>query len=419
MPPPKSMPFVARLTRIALPVVILASGAAVFATLKATRPEQKPVTMQERVWRVEVQPAEPGVLTPSLTLYGRLQTPDLLKAAASASARVEKVLVRDGDRVEKGQLLVRLDERDFRPRLAQAAAEVAELEAQMRSEMNRYQADNKALEQEQKLLEIAGESVGRAKRLLRQKLGSDSDLDAAEEALARQALAVTRREMDITDHPARLQALQARLDKAKAGLEQISLDYERSAFVAPYAGVITEVAVTAGDQVREDDVLIRMYALDSLEVRARIPAPYQEEVRAALAQGMTLFGETRLGGRTLRLRLVRLSGESDPSGVDGLFRLESGTQWLRLGQVIGFRLQRPPQGEVVAIPLPAVYGGDRIYKLVDGRLRGMRVEALGVHRNADQDERLLVRSPELQAGDLIVVTHLPNAVDGLRAERLQ
>jgi multidrug efflux pump subunit AcrA (membrane-fusion protein) len=398
--------------------VILASGAAVFATLKATRPEQKPVQMQERIWRVEVQAAEPGVLTPSLTLYGRLQTPDLLKAAASASARVEKVLVRDGDRVKQGQLLVQLDERDFRPRLAQARAEVAELEAQIRSEMNRHQADIKALEQEQKLLEIARAAVGRANRLYKQKLGSDSDLDAAEEALARQALAVTQREMDIADHPARLQALQARLAKAKAGLQQITLDYERSAFVAPYAGVITDVVVTAGDQVKEDAVLIRMYSLDSLEVRARIPAPYQDEVRAALAQGVTLLGEAQLGGRTLRLRLMRLSGESDPSGVDGLFRLESGAEWLRLGQVIRFQLQRPPQRETVAIPLAAVYGGDRIYTLADGRLQGIRVEALGVHRSADEDERLLVRSAQLQAGDLIVVTHLPNAVDGLRAERL-
>jgi hypothetical protein len=44
------------------------------------------------------------------------------------------------------------------------------------------------------------------------------------------------------------------------------------------------------------------------------------------------------------------------------------------------------------------------------------VEVLGGVSNGRGGEELLVRSPGLAEGDRIVVTPLPNAVDGLRVE---
>ena len=43
-----------------------------------------------------------------------------------------------------------------------------------------------------------------------------------------------------------------------------------------------------------------------------------------------------------------------------------------------------------------------------------QIERVGEQRNADGDTRVLVRSPDLQPGDRIVITQLPNAMDGLR-----
>ena len=121
----------------------------------------------------------------------------------------------------------------------------------------------------------------------------------------------------------------------------------------------------------------------------------------------------------MRLRLVRLAGEAKASGVDGLFAVEGGLEQLRLGQMISLRLERPARDGIVAVPFQAVYGGDRLYTLVDGRMRGITVEPLGGWANGDGDERLLVHAPELTAGDLVVVTHMPNAVDGLRVEAVE
>ena len=169
-----------RFLKIILPILILSGAIGVFAALKATKPVQPPAKIGERVWRVEVEPVQPRTLAPLLTLYGRVESASLFKGAAPAPSRVDRVLVREGERVMQGQPLVVLDPRDFLPRLDQARAEVAELEAKLRSEEIRHGSDQTALKQEQKLLELAHEGVDRARKMLKQRLGSDSAMDAAE-----------------------------------------------------------------------------------------------------------------------------------------------------------------------------------------------------------------------------------------------
>ncbi len=405
-----------RFLKITLPILILSGAIGVFAALKATKPVQPPAKIGERVWRVAVEPVHPRTLAPLLTLYGRVESASLFKAAAPAPSRVDRVLVREGGQVKQDQLLAVLDQRDFLPRLDQARAEVAELEAQLRSEQIRHGSDQTSLKQEQKLLELAREGVNRARKMLKQGLGSDSALDAAEQDVARQELTVTTRRLAIADHPARLKALEARLARARAKREEIELDYERSRVLAPYAGIVAGVEVAEGDQVAENAVLLSLYSPDSLEVRARIPAMFQYELQRALAAGHPLQGGFRIGDERIDLTLARMAGEADPSGVDALFRIGQGHEWLRPGQVLRFRIQRLPRDNAVPVPYQAVYGGKRLYLLQDGRLRGLKVETLGAFMDESGNDRLLVHVPELSAGDRLVITHLPNAIDGLRVD---
>ena len=402
--------------KIILPIAVLVVGVGTFAYLKSTAREQPAAEIKERIWRVEVQEVMPRTLTPTLTLYGQVETPKRLKAAAPAASIVEDVVAKEGDRVTKHQLLVRLDERDFLPRLRQARAEVEELRALIVSEDNRYQSDQQALRHEEELLALTRNEVERNKALQKRKLGAESALDRARQDAARQALTVTSRRYSIDDHRARLEQLKARLIRAEAHLQEAELEYERSSLRAPYDGIVASVAVTVGDRVKQSDILLEMYALDSLEVRARIPAPYQEELLRAQGKGKRLTGSAERGAGQIKLRLDRISGQASPSGMDGLFRIDQGAALLRTGQVLRFQLQRLPQHNAVAVPYQAVYGSNRIYKLVEDRMEGIKVEPLGSY--FDGEEKLLVRSEALRAGDRIVITHLPNAIGGLRAEAL-
>ncbi len=405
-----------RLFKVLLPLLILVIGVGAFQILRSTKPEQASPTVQERVWRVEVEPVERIAAAPQLELYGRVETPDLLRATASAAAWVTEVRVQDGDVVAEGEVLLRLDERDFRPRIAQVDAEIADLEAQIASEKNRVETDRRALEQERQLLQLAQGAVARQQRLKTQQVGAEQALDDARRTEAQQQLAVGNREMDIADHPSRLRGLEARLASNQARLAELQLELERATIRAPYAGIVTGVEVTAGDQVSKGEVLVRLYATESLEVRARVPAPHQDELIAALTQGMALTARAMSGGESLTLRFERLAGEADPSGVDALFEVEGDSGLVRLGQLLSLNLERPLREALVEVPFRAVYGSGRLYVVEDGRLRGIDVEPLGTRLSARGEERLLVRSDALEPGAALVTTHMPNAIEGLRVE---
>jgi multidrug efflux pump subunit AcrA (membrane-fusion protein) len=107
-----------------LPLLIVLIGVAGFMALKATRPKPATAAPQERVWRVETLAVTPADHRPLLALFGRVEAPDRVRAAAPVVGRLLSVAVRDGDRVEAGALLARMDPRDLEPRLAQARAEV-------------------------------------------------------------------------------------------------------------------------------------------------------------------------------------------------------------------------------------------------------------------------------------------------------
>ena len=398
------------------PLALLLGGISVFIYLKLTRAEQPQVEIRERIWRVDVVEAEPATLAPSLTLYGKVEHPQVLKAAAPAEAVVQRVLVREGEAVTPGQLLLELDPRDFQPRLDQALADVAELEAELASERQRHGSDRKALQREREILELARAEVVRAERLQQKNLGSDSALGQARQEAARQALVVISREFAVADHESQVSQLEARLLRARAELEQRQLEMERSRLEAPFAGLISRIAVAPGDRVRKADVMLELYDPQALELRARIPAPYRDELHQSLSQGRQVLGHAQLGDSRIELSLERLSGAADPRGIDGLFRIEEGLRWLRLGEMLEFQLQRPPRERALALPYQALYGGNRIYLLEDGRMRGVQIEPLGSLLDENGDERLLVASGEIQAGDRVITTHLPNAVTGLRAE---
>ena len=395
---------------------ILATGIGSFVILKLSGPVQQPVESRERVWRVDTLSAQPARLSPTLTLYGRVETPELLRAAAPADGRVVAVQAREGQRIEPGQLLLSMDPRDFAPRVQQAQADVDDLQAQLQREQLQHAANQAALAHERELLELAERALQRARDLRERKLGSDAAVDEARQNRRRQLLAVTTRQLEVDEHEARLRQYQARLERARAALTQALLDQERSTISAPFSGFVARVEVAAGDQVKRADTLLALYPADALEVRAKLPAPYQQELLQSLDAGLTLRATARVGGREITLQLDRVSGEADPSGIDGLFRIQHGAELLRLGSMMTLQLQRDPQAGVVAVPYTALYGNDRMYKLVDNRLQAITVTALGDYAGAGDQPMLLVKSAQLQAGDQLVTTHLPNAVTGLRAE---
>jgi HlyD family secretion protein len=407
------------LFKFILSMLVMALGIALFSYLKQSRPERPQPKLKEKVWNVAVIEAMPQDLSPHLTLYGETETPALLRAAAPGAGVVAEILVRKGDRVRSGQQLLVLDPRDFEPAVQQAEADVLDLQAQLNDLQLRHESNQALLAEEQRLLELAQAELARNQRLSKQNLGSDSALDAARNTLSRQELSLISRQSEIQRYAASRAQLQARLQRSQAQLAEAQLALQRSRIVAPFDGMVSAVEVAAGDRVQIAATLLSLYPVAQLEVRARIPVRYQGEIQAALTAGEVLHAEAQMAGHRVQLILDRLAGEAAPGGIDGLFRVAAGGEFLRLGNLLKLQLQRPLQHDLVAIPFHAIYGNNRIYLLKEGRMQGLTVENVGQYLPPDAPPQLLIRSAVIEPGDSIITTHLPQAVSGLKVNVLE
>lgn len=384
-----------------VPLLLLSIGILGFVLLVATRPAKTPVEVRERAWTVAVETVTPGSHVPVLTLYGVVDSPRAAVLTAAVAAYVAEVPVREGEVVEADAPLVRLDERDARLVLTQREAQVA-------SAQRSHRNDVQALAHERQLLQLAEKAVERAQTLVARNLGPQAALDEATAALERQRLAVAARALAVADYPQRLAQLEAQQEQAR-------LDLERTHIIAPFHGRVAALHVAPGDRVRAGDRIAEIYAVAGMELRAAVPAPWLPVVRAAVAAG-EVRATARIDGTDYELRLAGLSGRAGAggAGVDVLLRFVDGAAELPLGRFAEVYLHLPPVAQAVALPHEALYGRDRIYRLVEGRMAMLPVERLGESLNGDGTTRLLLRSPELRAGDRVIVTRLPNAMDGLR-----
>jgi RND family efflux transporter MFP subunit len=399
-----------------LPMLILGAFVLLALWLYASRPRLQPVPAKERAWLVSVQRVHLGALAPHATLYGRLESLASAQLRAAVSAEVKSVAVVEGDRVQAGDLLVRLDEDDARLRLEQREADVIDAEARVEAEKTRYQADQIALKRERRLLQLTRDEVGRLRDLVRKKVGARSALDNARQAVERQAVAVAARERAIAEHPARLAQAEAALKRAHALREQARLDLARCTVRAPFPGTVARRSVAPGRRVRVGDPLLTLYDDQSMVLRALLPDRYLGTVREALAGGARLSVHGVLDGRPIEGVMRGLVGEVDPNsgGVPGLFDIRAEPSLLQEGRFVQVDLTLPVRQGVLSLPHEAVYGEDRIYIVDEAhRIHPLRIQRLGQVRGAGGETRLLVSSPRLRDGMRVITTQLPNAVDGL------
>jgi RND family efflux transporter MFP subunit len=408
------------LKRVVYPLVIVLVAIATFMGLKQSKPEKVVIDQPETIWRVNTVPVNIQQISPEITLYGRVETPRNSTLKSALVADVLSIEVLEGAEVTAGQLLLTLDDTDMQLSVLQRQADLAEIEALMAAENQRFKRDQSLLEQQTSLLQLADNAVTRSKKLEQSRLASQATLDDAQATKQRQLVTLKGLNFDIAEHPARQAQLQAQFKRAQALLKQAEVDLERTKITAPFSGRISQLSVSIGDRVRAGDTLISLYDLDNLEVRAQIPGRYIDQVNEMMNHSEVLEAKASLNNNSLAFKLERLSGEVkvDSGGIDGLFSISGNQYAIALGTFIELKLKLAQQNDIVALPFNALYGLDHVYRLKDGYLQSVSIERVGESTNEQGQKQLLLRSQDLQQGDQIVSTQLPNAITGLRVEAL-
>ena len=409
---------ISRIVRIVLPLLIVAAGIGGMTALVKSKPERETLGAEERSWPVAVMPIAPGTVTPQLPLFALVDSPHVTHLSSAVTADVKAVDVLEGQSVGLDDRLLALDDREIRLVLAQRDAEMAGFEADLEHETLRHRNNIAALKHEEELLVLARREVARARDLAERKVGSQASLDKVRRDEERQMLAVEQRRLAIREHESRRKQIEAKLARATAQQSQAMLDLERTRVYPPFTGRITEVFVSPGDRVRSGDRLVAMFDSGLLELRAQIPLRYLPVMRAALERGERLGARARVDGQEVHAELHRLTARVDrgSGGADGLFRVSGGGAWLQLGRTVELVVDLPPVADAVTAPREALYGTDRVFVLDGERMKSVEVERLGESRGDDGSDRVIVRSPELKPDDRLIVTHLPNAIDGLKVK---
>ncbi|HHB93294.1 MAG TPA: HlyD family efflux transporter periplasmic adaptor subunit [Thioploca sp.] len=402
--------------KIILPILILAISIFGFRYMLKTKSKTGAIEITEPAWIVATTPVILETLSPTVTLYGRVESPKTSTLRSpNLNAQVLQVKVLEGEKVNKNDILIRLEDSDSILKLKQQVADIKDISAQITLEKQRHANNLTIITHEESLLKLAKKSLERLRKLAKQKASSQSALDESQQLVERQTLTIIQRKLEIKNHKARLNQLQAKQIRAKALQDIAKLELARTKITAPFTGIIVEVKVAVGDRVRSGDILLSMYDNSVLEVRTQIPTRYQDIVM----NSTNISAIAKLNSKSLTLTLDRISGQinQNSGGIDGLFKLSQPAN-LRLGQFLTLLLTLPKQTNVVALPYEAVYGMNHIYKLVDGRMQGLKIERIG-EQVIDGKSKILVRSSNLQYGEQIIITQLPNAMDGLKVKTAQ
>lgn len=406
-----------RILKFILPLLVLALGVGIFQHLRSNRVEPEPIRSEVRPPVVAVKEAALQSISPQLTLFGRIEAPSNSEISASISADVLVVRVREGDAVEAGEVMVQLDDADVTLQMLQRKASIAEIEAQMESDRLAFAADKELLAREQELLALARKAVERSRTLARSRAGTEATLDNALQQEQQQLLAVTQRQLRISDHASRQKLWQARLDSAMAALDQAERDFERTVVRAPYSGRINQVMVSPGDRASPGTPLVRLYDSHNLEVRAQVPGRYIPILQGAVDADTAVDASVRRNDRVIELQLDRLSASvaAGQGGVDVFFRAENGLLPV-LGTTVEVSLELPTLSGVVAVSPDALYGDNRIYLVEEGRLRSVEVSRLGFRLDEAGHQQLVLDGAPFAGGGRILVSRLPQAIDGLSVE---
>jgi HlyD family secretion protein len=207
--------------------------------------------------RVETAGASQGESVLSATGY--VVAHHKIAVGAKVMGRVAWIGVEKGDLVQQGQVLVRLEDTEFRAQVNQARANLAAAQArldQLRtgSRPQEKMRDKAAVLQAEARLKKAEADYQRSERLYRSGVASKAELDSAlsERDTAAALLEAARQSSTMTDigpRPEEIRAAQAELQQMKAALDYAETQLAATEIKAPVSGTVLERIVERGEMV--------------------------------------------------------------------------------------------------------------------------------------------------------------------------
>jgi membrane fusion protein (multidrug efflux system) len=259
-------------------------------------------------------------LPQSITTVGSLRSDEAIVVRPEIAGRVVEIAFKEGQRVAKGQVLIRLDD------------------SVQKADLERARAN----------LTLSRSKYERARDLRAQGFISGQAKDEAEN---------------------NLKVAQADVELAAARLAKTEVR-------APFGGIIGLRSVSVGDYVKEGQDIVNLEEIDPLKVDFRIPEVFLSQVRAGQVLQVTMDA---LPDRTWPGQVYAINPLVDASGRAIAIRAQVANSdgRLRPGMFARVRLLTSDLRDSLMIPEESIFpvGDDKfVYKVVDGRALRQKVE---------------------------------------------
>jgi len=306
-----------------------------------------------------------------LPLSGALQPVKQATVKAKVSGEVLFVGVREGERVQAGQTLMRIDAADLEARLVERSG---------------------ALESARAQLAMAEKTRSSNQLLLKQNFISQNAFDNSESTLS---------------------VSMGTVKSAEAQVQMAKLALRDATVTAPLAGIVAKRHVQQGDKVAFDSPLVTVVDLRDMELQAMVPAADVPELAIGMPVALSIdgFGERRFSGRIERINPATETGTRAIIVFVGIPNPESS---LRGGMFATGRIALAPDKPAPTLPQTAIRteAGQTYVWAIEGGKLARRIVMIGRR----DDEAGTVEIKTTLAPDLaILATRFDNLKDGAPA----
>ena len=271
--------------------------------------------------------------------------------SAQVPGTVVALLVDDTQRVEAGDVLVRLDSTDAEVALAKARSALANAVRQVRQQSAMAAQSDAAVAARRLDLARARADLARRAPLL-----ADKAIAPEEVAHARTAVEVATSALDLAMRQGEAAhalvdgtgvADNAAVQQARAAFNEAWINAARNRIVAPVSGYIAQRSVQVGSRVQPGQSLMTVIALNDLWVDAN----FKESQLAHIRIGQPATVETDLYGSDVTFR-GRVAGLA--AGTGSAFALlppqNASGNWIKVVQRVPVRIELDP-GQLAKMPL--------------------------------------------------------------------
>ncbi len=206
---------------------------------------------QSRKGVVEVQTGKVARLdlASTVTASGEIKPKTYANVGANAFGKITRIYVKEGDKVQKGQLLAQIEnvqpEADVAATRAQLEASRTDLVASQAGQKTNEADYNRAVaDEEQKRLDYT-----RAQELYKAQLIPKSEFDTRKAAYEAAAAGLQQAKARVAQAKAQVDSADGRVKQIAATLRRATDALSKTTYLAPFDGVVTNLPVREGETV--------------------------------------------------------------------------------------------------------------------------------------------------------------------------